>query len=76
MELCVKGEVFGMVAQNRGRDDPHQCIKIIMCDDDNWTKTSAQASSYWLDELIDVATKMRELLNTNCIKEEYGWKIK
>ena len=45
------GKCMGVELSQRGMNDPHILVNILMEDDENWFK-KASFSSSWLDEMI------------------------
>lgn len=78
------GNITGIVLRERKMDenDPHIVFEIISEDDGHWFKyTGSGASSYWLDDYINVLTEVKKWLEENAepdIEEgiQYGWKFK
>ena len=70
----VKGECFGIVIHERGKDDPHITISIIVEDDENWAITkTASMSSFWLSDFKNVLNEADKWIQENCTKDPLGF---
>ena len=67
---------IGIRFKRRNSDNPHICICLMIEDDGNWNEKDYFISSYWLDELIDVATEAKKRLEQEAEPDEEGFRFR
>lgn len=74
--MRLLGRCIGVELHDRAPDDPHQMVRIMVEDDENWFP-KIDFSSYWLDEAILTLQAARDHLNRTCETDGgFGWKKK
>lgn len=74
-QVAILGEIFGIGISPRTEIDPHVMIDLLWEDDGDWHKTD-EASTHWLDSMINVMLKTQTYLNKNCKKIDKGWEFR
>ena len=76
-DRTFKGGCIGVALSERGKDDPHVMINVLVGDDTNWF-TKACVSSFWLDEMIEMLETAREHLKKHQEPDPdgYGYQFK
>lgn len=79
MKTVVKGACIGVKFEDRGPGDKHQCIRLLIEDDEKWIPTDFCVSSHWLHEAIAVLQVARDRLDRECEPDlhdghQFGWK--
>lgn len=69
------GSCIGVRLKDRGKDDPHQLVTVLVEDDENW-HDKMTVSSFWLDEAIAQLQAAKQYLETHCEKGPWGYKRK
>ena len=62
LETDIVGEIFMFRLTNRGLNDHHQIVSIYMDDDETWHLRES-FSAHWLDDLLEVINKTKQILN-------------
>ncbi len=71
--LALVGDCHAIVLQDRGRNDPHQCITIYTEDDECWFPTGNGFSSYWLPEFVALITEAQARLKQDFAPDPTGF---
>jgi hypothetical protein len=69
----VHGGCVGIKFEQRGKEDKHICIRLQVEDDEIWHDKDFSISSFWLDDLIKVATEAKKILESTAIKDQSGF---
>ena len=72
MKTEFLGNCIGVRLKDRGKDDKHQLIVLLIEDDENWYE-KVQFSSFWLDEAIAILKKAKKYLKNNYAKDKDGF---
>ena len=79
-QLNIRGRLFGARLENRGANDTHICLRLMMEDDGYWHETNVSCSSFWIDDLIDTLQRAKWHLATHKPDmyngRQCGWKFK
>jgi len=78
-DIVILGESHGARLAQRGVNDLHICIHLLVEDDGKWYEECADFSSYWLQDIIELMNQVKTELNSNPGIErdgEYGWRFK
>ena len=71
----VLGKCLGVRFDDRGQDDFHTMITILVEDDGHWSP-NMRVSSYWIDDFISVLQAAKLKLNNEYFEEKdsIGWR--
>jgi hypothetical protein len=75
-----KGDCMGVRVKERGENDSHLQVTLLVEDDENWFEKQT-FDSYWIDELIEQLECAKHYLETQTPDimsndEQCGWKTK
>lgn len=58
----ILGDCFGVRLEQRGRNDKHVLVRLLSEDDEHWIESDYTISSYWLDDMLDVLSRVKHAL--------------
>ena len=64
---------IGIRFKQRRGDDPHVLVCLMIGDDGQWIEKDYSIDSYWLDELIVVATEAKKRLEQEAVPNSDGF---
>ena len=67
------GDCFGVLLEQRGKNDKHICFRFLTEDDETWSISKNGFSSYWLPEAQEQITAALEWMKNNAIKDSNGY---
>jgi hypothetical protein len=71
------GKCHGAILHCRGMNDQHVVVTWLVEDDGHWFVSDGGTSSYWLDEMQEVLTAVKNWLKKNAAAEtDGGWKFR
>jgi hypothetical protein len=75
-KIVFLGTCIGIGLAERGPNDPHVIVQILVEDDDNWFTSEYAWSSFWLPDLQIQLDECKSWIERHCNRKVGGWEFK